>query len=120
MVDLPVFDILLSIAGATLGLLLAILMMGMFIPRMNTHGVVGGLVVGVLVFLCIRIWIPTLSDEQLSAVGPFAGLKDNTWWDGLFTTIPCIFAGYIICRVTSPPDQSSLTGLLLRNQSRPS
>ena len=115
-VDLPVFDILLSIAGATLGLLLAILMMGMFIPRMNTHGVVGGLFVGVLVFVCIRMWIPVLTEEQLAAVGPFAGLKDNTWWDGIFTTIPCIVSGYIICRVTTPPDQSSLTGLLMRDQ----
>lgn len=113
-VDLPVFDILLSIAGATLGLLLAILMMGMFIPRMNTQGVVGGLIAGILVFVYIRMWIPNLTDLQLIALGPYAGLKDNTWWDGIFTTIACISWGCIICLFTSPPDKSSLQGLLIR------
>ena len=38
LINSPVFDILLSIAGATLGLLLAVLMMGMLLPRVNTLG----------------------------------------------------------------------------------
>ncbi len=33
LINSPVFDILLSIAGATLGLLLAVLMLGMLVPR---------------------------------------------------------------------------------------
>ena len=116
-VNLPVFDILLSIAGATLGLLLAVLMMGMLIPRMNTEGVVGGLIVGILVFVCIRMLIPTLSDEQLAAIGPFAGLKENTWWDGMFTTIPCVVFGCLFCLFAPPPKQESLNGLLLTKRS---
>lgn len=113
LVDLPVFDILLSIAGATLGLLLAVLMMGMFLPRMNAYGVTAGFIAGLLVFVFIRMVIPKLPEETLAHLGAFAGLKDNTWWDGIFTTIPCILTGVVFARFAAPPQEDALNGLLM-------
>ena len=114
LINSPVFDILLSIAGATLGLLLAVLMMGMLLPRVNTTGAVLGLVAGLIVFLLIRVGIPGLSDEALEWLGPLAGLKNNTWWDGLFTTVTAMLVGVLVSLSTSPPRDEQLRGLLLR------
>lgn len=113
LINSPVFDILLSIAGATLGLLLAVLMMGMLLPRVNTTGVVSGLVAGLLVFSLIRILLPQLGPESLEHLGPLAGLKSNTWWDGLFTTIPTVVVGLLVSLLRSPPRPDQLQGLLL-------
>lgn len=113
LIDSPVFDLLLSISGATLGLLLAVLLLGMLLPRANTAGVVSGVVAGLAVFAIIRLWIPTLGEEELSRLGTFAGLKQNTWWDGLLTTIPALVIGAAVSYLTpagdDPPDE-----LLLR------
>ena len=117
LINLPVFDILLSIAGATLGLLLAVLMMGMLLPRVNTTGVLGGMAAGLLVFLLIRIVIPHLDAEVLVRLGPLAGLKNNTWWDGMFTTIPAVVVGVLVSVLTAPPREDQLKGLLLRTGS---
>ncbi len=113
LIDSPVFDLLLSISGATLGLLLAVLMLGMFVPRANTIGVVCGLAAGLAVFAVIRVWIPNLEQEGLNELGVFAGLKSNTWWDGMLTTIPAIAMGIIVSYLTPPPAETKLQGLLL-------
>lgn len=115
MIDSPVFDILLSISGATLGLLLAVLIMGMLMPRVNTIGVIAGLAAGVVVFALIRIVIPRLGPEMLESLGPLAGLKSNTWWDGMFTTIPAFVVGILVSVFTTPPRKDQLKGLLLRS-----
>ena len=117
LIDSPVFDLLLSIAGATLGLLLAVMMLGMLLPRANTIGVVSGLIAGLAVFGVIRVWIPSLDDEALESLGVFAGLKSNTWWDGMLTTIPAFVVGAFISYLTPPPTEEQLRGLLLSRQS---
>jgi len=117
LIDSPVFDILLSIAGATLGLLLAVLMMGLLLPRANTIGVIAGLAAGVVVFGLIRIVIPRLGPEALENLGVLAGLDSNTWWDGMFTTIPAVVVGVLVSVLTAPPREDQLKGLLLRTGS---
>lgn len=114
LINSPVFDILLSIAGATLGLLLAVLMLGMLFPRVNTFGVVTGLAVGLMVFLSIRIGIPRLDAESLERLGPLAGLKSNTWWDGMFATVPAVVVGVLASYIAPPPQEDQTKGLLLR------
>lgn len=114
LINSPVFDILLSIAGATLGLLLAVLMMGMLLPRVNTTGVITGAIAGLLVFACVRIVIPNLDPSTLEQLGPLAGVKHNTWWDGLFTTVPAVVVGVTSSLFKAPPRQEQLKGLLLR------
>ena len=114
LINSPVFDILLSIAGATLGLLLAVLMMGMLLPRVNTVGVVTGLTAGLSVFLLIRLGIPRLGPEMLEHLGPLAGLKSNTWWDGLIATVPAMAVGVLASYLADPPRQDQLKGLVLR------
>jgi len=115
MIDSPVFDILLSIAGATLGLLLAILMLGMLVPRVNTTGVLAGLVTGLVVWALIRMGLANLDDESLREFGALAGLKKNTWWDGLLTTVPAVIVGIGASLLTPPPRPEQLAGLLLAN-----
>ena len=118
LINSPVFDILLSIAGATLGLLLAVLMLGMLLPRVNTFGVLSGLVAGLVVFSLIRMVIPALGPEALDFLGPLAGLKNNTWWDGIFTTIPAVVVGVLASLLAPAPRESQLQGLLLRPRQR--
>ena len=112
-IDSPVFAILLSIAGATLGMLLAILMMGMLLPRVNTVGVVAGMVAGLLVVCLIRVVLPNLDSATLESLGPWAGLKNNTWWDGMFTSISVVAVAVPVSLFTVPPQREALRGLLL-------
>ena len=116
LIDHPVFEILISIAGATLGLLLGVLMMGMLLKRVNATGVIFGMVAGLATFFLIRFWIPALSDEALLKIGAFAGLKNNTWWDGVFTTMPAILVAITVSAFTAPPRPEQLQGLLLSSQ----
>ena len=119
LINSPVFDILLSIAGATLGLLLAVLMLGMLVPRVNTTGVLAGLVTGLLVWALIRVGLAGLDDESLAQLGALAGLKTNTWWDGLLTTVPAVVVGIGASFLTPPPRSEQLDGLLLVGRSDP-
>ena len=113
LIDWPVFDILLSIAGATLGLLLAVMLMGMLLPRTNTIGVVVGMLAGLLMFTLIRFVLPQLHPAALEQLGPLAGLKDSTWGDGLFSTVPAVVVGVVVSLFTPPPADDQLRGLLL-------
>ncbi len=113
MIDSPVFDILLSIAGATLGLLLAVMMLGMLVPRVNTTGVLAGLASGLFVFALVRLGLTRLDDQQLANLGSLAGLKDNTWWDGLLTTVTAIVVGIAASFLSPAPRSEQLNGLLL-------
>lgn len=117
MINSPVFDILLSIAGATLGLLLAVMLLGLLVPRANTFGVTCGMLAGLFVFALIRMVLPQLDAATLERLGPFAGLKDNTWWDGLFATVPAVLVGLLASLATATPREDQLRGLLLRPRS---
>lgn len=114
MIDSPVFDVLLSIAGTTLGLLMAVLLLGMLVPRANTAGAVAAVLSGLAVFVIVRLWLPTLDETELADLGVLAGLRDNTWWDGPVTTIPAFLAGVLVSQLAPRPHRESLRGLLLR------
>jgi len=113
LIDSPVFDLFVSLAGATLGLLFAVLMLGMLVPRANTFGAIAGVAVGLVVYITIRIWIPNLEDAGLAKLGGFAGLKDNKWWDAMFTTVSAFGVGVLVSLVTKPPTKEQQSGLLL-------
>jgi len=115
LIDSPVFDILIAVAGSTLGLLLAVLMLGMLVPRVNTLGAMCGLGTGAAVFILIRIVLPKLGPEALESLGPLAGLKQNTWWDAILTTIPALVVGVLASFAAAPPSEKQTKGLLLRS-----
>jgi len=121
LIDKGVFDILLSIAGATLGLLLSVLMMGMLLSRANTIGVLTGAISGLLVFLCIRVnvlssrLITKLETLAPSLHGYLRDLQENTWWDGMFTTVTAVSVGIAVSYLTTPPRPEQLQGLTLRD-----
>ena len=113
LIESPVFDILISISGATLGLLFAVLMLGMLVPRTTTVGAISGLVFGLAVFGFVRFLIPNLDEETLKHFGALAGLKSNTWWDGMLTTLSTFGVGALVSYFTARPSEEQLRGLLL-------
>lgn len=112
-VKLPVFDILLSVSGATLGLLMAVLLMGMLSKRANTVGVIAGVAAGLVVFGLVRFGLAELSAESFRMLGPLGGLRDNTWWDGLITTVTAVLVGMSVSVMTKRPSEDQLEGMLL-------
>ena len=101
---LPVFDLLLSVGGATLGLLLSILLVGLLFRKATTIGVTTGMVTGLIVYCYIRIYIGKFaSEETISSMGAFGQIRNNTWWDGMFTTCSSIFIALIVSMVTYKP-----------------
>jgi Na+/proline symporter len=117
-VDSPVFDILLAIAGASFGLLLSVLLLGMFCARANVVGVSAGMTAGVAVFCFIRLYTKFASDDALRWLGSFAEIKNNTWWDGLFTTVAALTVGLCVSYLTKPPPVEKLGDLLLLAERR--
>ncbi len=112
-IDIPVFDLLLSLIGATLGLLTAVFLLGMLVLRANTAGAIAAVVVGLSVFAVVRLWTPSLDGEDLQRFGVFAGLKSNSWWDAMFTTIPAFTAGVLVSYLRPAPPEEKTRGLLL-------
>jgi len=74
-----------------------------------------GLGTGAAVFILIRIVLPKLGPEALESLGPLAGLKQNTWWDAILTTIPALVVGVLASFAAAPPSQKQTKGLLLRS-----
>ena len=118
LVDLPVFDILLAIAGASYGLLMGVLLMGMFSSVANVTGVVCGMISGVAVFAFIRVYTSASAPEQLRWLGSLAEIRNNTWWDGMFTTVTTILVGLFVSYCTRRPTPDRLTGMLLLPERR--
>ena len=117
-VNSPVFDMLLAIAGASFGLLLSALLLGMFCPRANVVGVTVGMTAGVAVFCFIRLYTTLSEPDDLHWLGSFAEIKHNTWWDGLFTTVTALTVGLSVSYLTEPPPAEQLGDLLLLNERR--
>ena len=117
-VDLPVFDILISIAGAAFGLLLSVLLLGMFCSRANVKGATAGMIAGVLVFWFIRLYIDKETEGNLQWLGSFVDIQHNTWWDGLFTTVASLTVGLSVSYLTPPPPVEKLGDLLLLTERR--
>ena len=91
-----VFEIISTIAGTSLGMLLAIYLLGMLMPHMNLQGVLAGLAVGLL---CLAlVWILTDIPK---------------WWFGAFTIFPTFIAGAIASLFFPKPPESALENTLL-------
>lgn len=94
-----VIGIITAIAGTSLGMLLAIYLLGMLIPRVNLPGVLIGLAIGLL---C------------LAAVWIFTDIP--TWWFGAFTIVPTFIAAAIASLFFSAPPEAALKDTLLRTK----
>ncbi len=113
---LPVFDLLLSVGGATLGLLLSILVVGLLYRKATTIGVMLGMCTGLLVYGYIRIYIGKFaSEDTIRALGEFGAIRNNTWWDGMFTTCSSIIVAIIVSKLTYR-EQAVDESLLLRQR----
>ncbi len=96
-IDENVIDIIMAIAGTFLGMLLAIYLLGMLLPRANLPGILIGLAVG-LVCLAL-VWIFTDIPK---------------WWFGAFTIVPTFIAGAMASLFFPRPPESALMDTLLR------
>ena len=98
-IEQSVIDIIMAIAGTSLGMLLAIYLLGMLIPHANLTGVLTGFAVGLVCL--ILIW--RLTDVP-------------TWWYGAFAIIPTFITGTIASLFFPKPPESALQNTLLRGQ----
>jgi Na+/proline symporter len=94
-----VFGIITAIAGTSLGMLLAIYLLGMLIPHTNLPGVLIGLAVG-LVCLAL-VWVFTDVPK---------------WWFGAFTIVPTFIVGAMASLFFPRPPESALEDTLLRGK----
>lgn len=94
-----VIGIITTIAGTSLGMLLAIYLLGMFVPRANLPGVLIGLAAGLA---CLSVvWVLTDIPK---------------WWFGLFTIFPTFVAGAIASLFFAPPPAAVLKTTLFRSR----
>ncbi len=95
-----VIDIINTVAGTMLGGLLAVFLLGMFLPRANAPGVLLGLVGGAvcLVLVIIMTDVPK-------------------WWYGAFTVFPTLVVG-TVASYLFPPPSSEARGALFWNHAR--
>jgi SSS family transporter len=94
-----VFDIITTIAGTSLGMLLAVYLLGMFLPHVNLPGILAGLVVGLTCL--VLVWILTDIPK---------------WWFGAFTIVPVFVAAAIASLFFPKPSESVLEETLLRGK----
>jgi len=94
-----VFGIITAIAGTSLGMLLAVYLLGMLIPRVNLPGVLIGLAAG-LVCLAL-VWVFTDIPK---------------WWFGAFTIVPTFIVGLVASLFFPRPPESALEDTLLRRK----
>ena len=92
-----VIGIINVIAGTSLGTLLAVYLLGMFVPRANLPGALIGLASG-LVCLTL-VW--ALTDVP-------------SWWLGAFTIVPTFVVGALASLLFPPAPGSSLRDTLVR------
>jgi SSS family solute:Na+ symporter len=90
-----VIEIINVIAGTSLGMLLAVYLLGMFVPQANLAGVWAGLAAGVVCLALVWNAVPN-------------------WWYGAFTIVPTFIVGAFASLLFSPPPESALRDTLLR------
>ena len=109
---LPVFDLLLSVSGATLGLLLSILIIGLLYRKATSQGALWGMASGLLTYAFIRLYIGEYaSNEVITSLGSFGKIRYNTRWDGMFTTCTSLLVALTVSFITykgDPVDHSLL------------
>ncbi len=99
LINESVIDIIMAIAGIFLGMLLAIYLMGMFIPHANPQGVLIGLAVGTVCL--VLVW-------------SFTDIPK--WWFGAFIIVPTFIAGILASLFFTQPSESALQNKLLTGQ----
>jgi len=90
-----VIEIINVIAGTSLGMLLAVYLLGMFVPRANLAGVLAGLAAGLVCLALVWNSVPN-------------------WWYGAFTIVPTFVVGAVTSLLFPPPLESALRNTLLR------
>jgi Na+/proline symporter len=90
-----VIDIIIGIAGSFLGLLLAVFLMGMLVPRANTAGALVGLASGALSLAFV--W--TCTDI-------------HGWWYGTYTCLPTFGVGVLASYLFPPPRSEQMRGVV--------
>ena len=100
-IDMPIFSILMSISGASLGVLLAVLILGMTIERANTTGAYVVFLFGLGGFALARF------------------LNVQNWWDGAFVSLFGFLGGFAMMYLAKPPSEKQLKGLMIRGSYKP-
>jgi Na+/proline symporter len=90
-----------TIAGTTLRMLLAVYLLGLFVPWANGGGVMTGFGAGLLSLALV--W--TMTDVP-------------RWWMGAFTTVPVFVVGMVASRWFARPSEAVLSGTLFSSLSR--
>lgn len=86
-----VIEIIMTLAGTCLGMLLAVFLLGMLNPRANLPGVYAGLIVSLALLLIV--WTAT---------------DIPNWWYGAFTIFPTLMVGSLASYLFPPPNPSAL------------
>ncbi len=94
-----VLGIITAIAGTSLGMLLAIYLLGMLTRRTNLPGILIGFAAGLL-----------------SLAGVWIGTDIPTWWFGAFTIVPTLVVGAVASRFFPAPPAVMLQDTLLRKR----
>jgi SSS family solute:Na+ symporter len=89
-----VIEIINVIAGTSLGMLLAVYLLGLFVPRANLAGVLAGLAAGLICLASVWGRVPN-------------------WWYGAFTIVPTFIVGAVASLLFAPPPESMLKDTLL-------
>ena len=97
LIDMPVFDILMSISGAFLGILLGVVLLGTMVRRANTMAAISAFIFGLIGFGLARY------------------LEVQTWWDGAFACCFAFSAGLLTMYLAPPPRLEQIDGLTLRS-----
>ena len=100
-IDIPIFSILMSISGASLGVLLAVLILGMTVERANTIGAYVVFAFGLGGFVLARF------------------LDIQNWWDGAFVSVFGFLGGLAMMYLAKPPSEKQLYGLMIRGPYKP-
>ena len=90
-----VIEIINVIAGTSLGMLLAVYLLGMFVARANLAGVLAGLAAGMSCLALVWGAIPN-------------------WWYGAFTIVPTFVVGALASLLFPRPHESALKGTLFK------
>jgi len=81
-----VINIINTIAGTLLGALMAVFLLGMFVPRANQPGALIGLAAGAACLVAVIV-----------------GTNIPKWWYGAFTTVPTFLVGAAASYLFAPP-----------------
>jgi SSS family transporter len=100
-INLPIFSILMSVTGATMGVLLAVLLLGMLVKRANTEAAYAAIPFG------------------LGGYGLARYLAVQTWWDGAFVVVFGFVGGLVVMGFFRPSGEDQLKGLMLRGKYKP-